>query len=210
MIDKAISMLQTELQNYLKKNNLHADVTVDNVGMLETGGGDGPAKSIIISLVNVEEESTLKNQPARRQNPPANAIYMNAPVYLNLYVLFTSYYTGAQYIYGLQRISYVVQFFQSKSYFSSSTTTSETLGGQNSQIATITASNTNDDVLSLWFTMELYTMTFEQLNHLWGALGGRQLPFVMYKLRLVAITERNTIRTVPLIQEIDMDASPAK
>jgi Pvc16 N-terminal domain len=209
MIDKAISLLQGELQDYLTLKGLSANVTVDNVGMLEASGGEGLANSVIISVVNVEEESTLKNQPARRLNPPANAVYRNPPVYLNLYVLFTSNYTGTQYIHGLQRISYVVQFFQSKNYFASSTTTDGTLGSGNFQTANITAANTDPDVLSLWFTMELYTMTFEQLNHLWGSLGGRQLPFVMYKLRLVAITERNIVRTAPLIQEIDLDASPA-
>ncbi|HXB95097.1 MAG TPA: DUF4255 domain-containing protein, partial [Puia sp.] len=200
MIDIAISLLQTELQNYLNVMNLSANVTVDNIGMLETSGGDGLANSIVISVVNVEEESTLKNQPARRQNPPGNTIYQNPPVYLNLYVLFTGNYSGAQYIHGLQRISYVVQFFQSKNYFSSGTSTSGSLGSQN-----ITAAGTRPDILSLWFTMELYTMTFEQLNHLWGSLGGRQIPFVMYKLRLVAITERNIVRTAPVIQEIDLD-----
>ena len=51
--------------------------------------------------------------------------------------------------------------------------------------------------------MELYTLTFEQINHLWGSLGGRQIPFVMYKLRLVSITERALVREVPLIEEIE-------
>ena len=50
--------------------------------------------------------------------------------------------------------------------------------------------------------MELYTLTFEQINHLWGSLGGRQIPFAMYKLRLVAVTDNAVIREVPLIEEI--------
>jgi len=56
--------------------------------------------------------------------------------------------------------------------------------------------------------MELYTLTFEQLNHLWGSLGGRQVPFAMYKLRLVGLTDRKIIRTTPLIQEIDTNLIP--
>ena len=59
------------------------------------------------------------------------------------------------------------------------------------------------DILDLKFTMELYTLTFEQINHLWGSLGGRQIPFAMYKLRLIAITERSIVREVPLIEEIE-------
>ena len=60
-----------------------------------------------------------------------------------------------------------------------------------------------DGITELRFTMELYTLTFEQINHLWGSLGGRQIPFVMYKLRLVSLSERAVVREVPLIEEID-------
>jgi hypothetical protein len=56
--------------------------------------------------------------------------------------------------------------------------------------------------------MELYTLTFEQINHLWGSLGGKQMPFVMYKLRLIALTDRTIVREVPLIEEIDTTLRP--
>jgi len=46
-------------------------------------------------------------------------------------------------------------------------------------------------------------LTIEQINHLWGSLGGRQLPFAMYKLRLVAITDQAIVREVPPIEEIN-------
>jgi hypothetical protein len=195
MIDTAISLLENELVNYLSFKDPTATVVADNIGMLETSNGDKLSNNIVITVVNLEEESTLKNQPALRSNPPSAAIYQNPPVYLNLYVLFTSNYWGDKYIYALQRISYVVQFLQSKNTFS--------YGGSTSGAFT-----TDPDLLSLRFSMELYTLTFEQLNHLWGSLGGRQLPFVMYKLRLVAITERSTVRTVPVIEEIDADVHP--
>ena len=54
--------------------------------------------------------------------------------------------------------------------------------------------------------MELYTLTFEQINHLWGSLGGRQVPFAMYKLRLVAISEHAVLREVPVIEEVETTA----
>jgi hypothetical protein len=38
---------------------------------------------------------------------------------------------------------------------------------------------------------------------LWGSLGGRQIPFAMYKVRLVSISERSIRREVPLIEEIE-------
>jgi len=190
MIDTAISLLQAELENYLSFKDSTATVVVDNIGFLETTNGDNLNNNIVISVVNLEEESALKNQPAAKRYPPAMVVYENPPVFLNLYVLFTSNYWGDKYIFALKRISYVVQFLQSKSVFAWSSSAS---GGI----------STDDDLLDLKFTMELYTLTFEQLNHLWGSLGGRQIPFVMYKLRLVAITERKTIREVPPILQVD-------
>ncbi len=198
MIDTAISLLQKELENYLAPLDPSATVVVDNVGFLETTNGDKLSNSIIITVVNVEEESALKNKPAYKTYPPAGAaVYENPAVYLNLYVLFTCNYWGDKYIYALQRISYVVKFLQSKNSFSYGTASyQDAMGNEYSD---------DPETVSLRFTMELYTLTFEQLNHLWGSLGGRQIPFVMYKLRLVALSDRKVLRNVPLIREIDTD-----
>jgi hypothetical protein len=72
-----------------------------------------------------------------------------------------------------------------------------------SSVSAGSADLSDPDIIDLRFTMELYTLTFEQINHLWGSLGGRQIPFAMYKLRLVAITERAIVREVPLIEEVE-------
>jgi hypothetical protein len=40
------------------------------------------------------------------------------------------------------------------------------------------------------FTVELYTPTFEELNYIWGTLGGKQLPSALYKVSMIQI-ERN-------------------
>ena len=193
MIDKAISLLKNELQSYINIKDASVNVTVDNIGLLETSKGDTLTNNIVITLVNIEEESTLKNQPAQKRPFSDKATYENPPVFLNLYVLFTCNYAGVDYPLALKRLSYVIQFLQSKNSFS--TATSISAGGL--------IDFTDDDMVSLRFTLELYTLTFEQINHLWGSLGGRQIPFAMYKLRLVAITERALVREVPLVEEIN-------
>ena len=191
MIDAALQLLRDELTSYLSTKDA-ATVVIDNIGLFETPAGNSLTDNIVITLVNVEEESTLKNQPALKRPFINSAIYENAPVYLNLYVLFTCNYSGNDYILALKRLSFVIRFLQSKNVFSSSSSVS---GGS--------INLDEDDLVDLKFTMELYTLTFEQINHLWGSLGGRQIPFVMYKLRLVSITERALVREVPLIEEIE-------
>ncbi|MDH7460644.1 DUF4255 domain-containing protein [Chitinophagaceae bacterium 26-R-25] len=188
MLDLALILLKLELTNYI--NNLPVqdavDVELENIGMLEVGSGNTTlSDKIIISIVNIEEESALKNQSTIRRPFLNNAaIVENTPINLNLYVLFTSNFS--KYEYALKRLAYVIQFLQEKNTFSSSS-------------PFMPAGNT----LNLKFTLDLYTLTFEQINHLWGSLGGRQVPFAMYKLRLVAIDSRKAVRTVPLIEEID-------
>ena len=191
MIDIALILLRDELINYLSSRDT-ATVVLDNIGLLETPGGVALAENIVITLVNVEEESTLKNQSALRRPFAGSAIYENPPVNLNLYVLFSCNYTGDHYNLALRRLSYVIRFLQSKNAFSVS-----------SSVSGDSVNADDPDIIDLKFTMELYTLTFEQINHLWGSLGGRQMPFVMYKLRLVTITERATVREVPLIEEIE-------
>lgn len=189
MIDQALSLLRDELQNFITSSNASADVIIDNIGMLETSGSDTLNKHIIITLVNVEEESSLKNISPLKKGISGAAFYENPPVFLNLYVLITCNYSGSDYILALRRLSAVIRFFQSKNSFST-----------RNSINTIPPLA---DAADLKFTMELYTLTFEQINHLWGSLGGRQVPFVMYKLRVVAITERAVVRNVPIVEAIE-------
>lgn len=192
MIDSALLLLRNELSAYIALKDASANVIIDNIGMFETSNGDTLPNNIILTLVNIEEESTLKNQPPLRRPLGATAIYENTPVYLNLYVLFTCNYSGTDYPLALKRLGYIIRFIQGKTVFS--TSTSVLSGLPDIQ---------DPDIVDLKFTLELYTLTFEQINHLWGSLGGRQMPFVMYKLRLVAITESAVVREVPLIEEIE-------
>jgi hypothetical protein len=205
MIDAALALLRDELLSFIRLKGDTANVILDNIALLEATKGDTLDDSVILSLVNIEEESTLKNQSALRKPFANSAVYENPPVYLNLYILFACNYfghdltKGNNYQNALKRLSYIIQFLQSRNSFSTSTSVSASAG----------KANLNDnDILNLRFTLELYTLTFEQINHLWGSLGGKQIPFAMYKLRLVAISERAKMREVPLIEEVNTLASP--
>lgn len=201
MIDKALILIRKELDAYVRARGESVNVVIDNVGLFETSNGASLNKAIIITLVNVEEESALKNEPPLRRPIGNSAIYQNPPVFLNLYVLFTCNFineeeAGGNYEMALRRLSFIIRFLQSKNSFS----VSSSEAGADINLA-------EDGLTDLKFTLELYTLTFEQINHLWGSLGGRQMPFAMYKLRLVAITDRNILREVPVIEEIETNLS---
>ena len=51
--------------------------------------------------------------------------------------------------------------------------------------------------------MELYTMNFEQVNHLWSTLGGKYLPSVLYKMKMIVISDEANQVGGGLITEIE-------
>jgi hypothetical protein len=205
MIGNAMILLREELSAYMAGQGDPANVVIENIGLFETENSQNLEDSIVITVVNIEEESTLKNGKTYVKWPDGMARYENRPVFLNLYVLFTSNFAGGVppnngYVQALKRLSLVIEFFQGKNTFTPATSPVP-LPPELTDLA-------NPSIANLKLTMELYTLTFEQINHLWGSLGGRQIPFAMYKVRLVCITERTVRREVPLIEEIETSIHP--
>lgn len=202
MLYKALSLIRDELEAYIRSQGQGlptANVVLENVALLETQNDNLLTDNVIITLVNLEEESTLKNIPNLKKNAIGGYDYVDPAVHLNLYLLFCANFVGGQhpnnnYTEALKRLSFVIQFFQSRNTF----TLSET---PNASVSQNTSNLTDPEVTSIKLRLELYTLTFEQINHLWGSLGGRQIPFVMYKARLVKIRERIT-QDASLIEEI--------
>ncbi|HTN06779.1 DUF4255 domain-containing protein [Agriterribacter sp.] len=203
MIHEALGLLRRELVTYLSSHGYTTAediVVIENIGLFESAAsGVNLDDKIVFTLVNIEEESTLKNSAFIKKAFSNPAQYENPPVYLNLYLLVTACNKSADnnsYTDALERLSLVIAFFQSKNSFSA--------GGS---ISGSTTSFTGEDLLELTIRHEMYTLSFEQVNHLWGTLGGKQMPFVLYKLRLIAVTERKVLREVPLIEEIETNFS---
>lgn len=190
MIDQALILFKDNLSSYLaSKGDAAANIIVDNIGLAETSAGSGLPDNIVITMVNIEEENTLKNQTSLKRTSNANAYYENPPVNINLYVLITCNYAGDNYLLALKRLSLVISFLQSKNNFN------------------YVNPNDPDQNIEFSFCMDLYTLSFEQINYLWGSLGGRQVPFAMYKLRLISLSEHVKVKDAPLIEEIQTNLS---
>ncbi len=201
MIGLALKLIRDELSNYVFQNRTPGDsitqddIILHNIALMESDSQADLNNKIIITLVNTEEESTLKNGSNITRS--ANGVkYVEPPVFLNLYILVSS--TLGQdlqdaYEFALGRLSLVIQFFQAKKSFTV----------KNSPFTTISRDNniSPEDKDEIKLNIELYTLTFEQINHLWGSLGGKQVPFAMYKIRLVSIKE-NSGQEAPVIEEL--------
>lgn len=199
MIADALDFVRGELKAYIDNNlpaGISVNVQIENIANLETDSNN-LEDSVLISLVNVEEESSFKNVRTYRKNNLAGKVdYINPPVFVNLYVLFSCSlsvaFSNERYRNALTRLGLIIQFFQSKRCFTLKNSPNSFLSNLPDE------KSTNDFKL----IMDIYTLTFEQINHLWGSLGGKQVPFVMYKMRLVKIQDEQVQKVGGLITKI--------
>ncbi|WP_264522948.1 DUF4255 domain-containing protein [Flavobacterium sp. N502536] len=178
MIFEVIQIIAEQVNNYLDEIGLEKTVVAENIAFLEsqneTVSGNLEDK-VALTLINLDEEATLKNFPNHRIEND-RTIYKNSVINLNLYLLFSA--NRNIYINSLNDISKIIAFFQGKKLF----TQANTIYNRNNVAMT--------NIENFRFTIELYTPTFEELNYIWGTLGGKQLPSALYKVSMIQI-ERN-------------------
>jgi hypothetical protein len=143
---------------------------------------------VVISLLNVEEESTLKNRSwyTRKtisEDPPLyNMKKQNPPAYLNLYVMISANRTA--YDKALSNISKVIEIFQT-----------------NNVLEYVDA----DETKNFRFRIELHSIPFDQLSYVWGLLGGKVMPSVLYKISVIKI-EAVDETPIKLIDEVNIQS----
>ncbi len=194
MIRAAVDLLVSQLNQYVRLNTTGDPVAPGNISFLEseggTGGGSVDADKIVVSLVNVEEESALKNG-ANVRTVGASTFYETRPVFLNLFLLFSAHF--GNYPTALDALAQVIEFFQANNTFTFQRTPPDTGFPDDPRIQ------------ELRVHLDLHTLTFQEINDLWGSLGGKQVPFVMYKARLLPIRARVPMEEAKPIRRIDLD-----
>ena len=95
---------------------------------------------------------------------------------------------------ALHRLSQVIEFFQGKFVF--------TLANSPSPRAV-----SDESLADLKLILDIHTLNFEQINDLWGSLGGKQVPFVIYRARLVQLRREAVMQAGPLIEQINEEST---
>ena len=177
MIFESLELVRAELEGYLKARA--ADSVRVELGSIATSAGtDGD--QVLISLVNVEEEAALRNSTPYQRNATGGFNLVNPPVFLNLYLLVAANFRDGTYGTALKRLAWVVQCFQRKNELSAT---------------------------SLRLTLDLYSLSFEKISQIWGTLGGKQIPFVLYKARVVEEQAAGKMGEAAQITSIERRAS---
>ncbi len=189
MIFETLQIITEQVNNFFEAEGLTQSVVLENVAILDSANeeDDDIDDRVALTLLNMEEETTLKNIP-NTSVINDQVTYKNPKVNLNLYILFSANRDG--YDMSLRDISKIIEFFQGKRVF----TQANTLYNR----ANITMSG----ITHFRFIVDLYTPTFEEMNFVWGTLGGRQLPSVMYKISMLEIERNVAAAKGALIQEV--------
>jgi hypothetical protein len=145
---------------------------------------------ILLTLMDVRQDAAtpyvvkMNYQNSDGVNYSANT----SALHVNLFMLFVMNFESDKYKDALNFMSYVLQYFQSKPVFTRQNTPNMPLGME-----------------KLEFTIE--TQDFQQKGYMWGLLGIKYMPFVLYKARLLTFYDDEPETFVPPVQEPHTDAS---
>lgn len=182
-----LQILVEELNVYLEENA----VGLANIADANTEGTpQGSFPDIPLSLINIQEEFTLKNTRNNYVNG-TSVTYKNPKVFLNLFILFSL--NKSTYTESLKSLTKIIAFFQGKKVFTQANSNYENVDGV-------------ENIKSFKFIVELYTPTFEELNFIWGTLGGKQAPSVLYKLTLLEIERDVITKEGSVVSEVNKNA----
>jgi Pvc16 N-terminal domain len=171
IIRDALEQIRDKLNEYFRSiNGVDGKAVIKDVARIEQAsgevGGEDTINKVFITLANIEEENTLKNNyPLREQG---SVFISDKPaLFLNLYILLSAHFEKYEEE-SLKYIGYTLGFFQSHQ-------TLKFKLKEQSGFCTL--------------TFNLHNISLENLNNLWVVMGGKYMPSVLYKVKLIMIQE---------------------
>lgn len=185
MIDSAILHVGAQLNQALRRSLEISEDVVEVSHVLEQDGTVAPNinNKLVLFLVNIERDGSVSSHPGRAGQPGGGVLAQGFPtVHLNLYVMVAAYFPGPNYREALKFVSGAIQFFQGNPVF--------------------THRNTPDlDRRIQRLSMEIENLGLQELSHLWGVLGGKYLPSILYKMRMVSVDSGDLDRLIPRVSD---------
>lgn len=188
MITQALTYISSKINSAFFTPAGIPRVILGNIATLSDAGIT--ESNVLLSLVNIEEE-VLRRNPENYIKRNTSVIYRNPPMHFNITIVFGAFLRnendlGTNYEGSISKIQTVIGFFQRQNVFEHTTFPDLPVGIEK-------------------LNFELINLNLEQLHHLWSMLGGKYIPSVVYKMRMVAIDEAFESPAVPLITQIILD-----
>lgn len=205
MLSHALTIVANEFESHLINAYGAAPNTslvrlgniAEGLGNTANSSGSVPRDVLAISMVNIKEEKTLRNVSGLVRNDAALRITLEQPpVYLNFLILVAATHTN--YSNALLMLSRAVRFFQARKSFDQDSVSPVS-------VTTNAPPNALDQLETFKLIFDLHSPSMEEVNHLWGTLGGKQYPFVLYQLRMLELKFREVLSESGMITEVVND-----
>ena len=190
MIDVTLSLIAAQLNQHLRQAGKASE---DKVLLcdLQEAAGPGAINKVALVLAGVERDDKVHRGPEPVATGGLSRLQGMAPLHLNLLLLCAARFGPGHYLEALAALSAVVAFFQGKS--------------------TLDHQNTPD----MDFRLERVTLAIEnlnalELNGLWGNHGGRYLPSVLYRVRIISLAPQQISHREQLIKRTVTSVLPVR
>lgn len=187
MIDRAIGQIAAQLNEYLRSllNTSEDLVVVSN--LLGPDGAPAPNVNnrVVLFLTSVERDTVTRRAPETHTGGYAQS----APLFLNLYLMVAANFTGNNYPEALKFLSLAISCFHGR--------------------PVIDRLNSPDlDARIEKLILDIENTSPQAMSNIWGVLGGRYLPSVLYRVRMVALAGDAVRARVPHVAEPQVATAP--
>lgn len=183
MINLVTQLLAAQLNQYLRRTyDLNEDkVIVSNLLEMDGSVASNINNRLVIYLINIEKDA-VASRYVTSQEADNRSVQRRVPLSLNLFVMMTAHFTGDNYAEALKFLSNTISYFQSNPMF-------------NHQ-------NTPDmDRRIEKLILDIENLSIQDLSNLWGSLGGKYLPSILYRVRMITFDMDGITGQLPVVTE---------
>ena len=183
LIYDTLLLVSEEINTFLDPGNPQKPLMLGNISMFNDGDEFTASlkDKLIVSLVNIEEDRIAKT-PDNFIRQGDRTIYRNPPLHFNITLIFSATHSYEK---ALPLLEGIIRFFQVKNVFDATNTTS--LDAEINRVV-----------------FDLMSLNLEQIHQLWTSLGGKYIPSVLFKMRMMTIDEMVIKSDAPAITKIEI------
>lgn len=177
MLDKALTIIAGRLNGFIRKR---ADVDESVVELASPVSPDGvmPVEAndkLLLFVANIAKETLTHSHHYKL--PEKSIVQRGAPLHLNLYIFVAANFHPNRYAEALSFLSMAMQCLQENPVIDRSL-----VGDMPAGLERLTVDIENTDL--------------NAVSNLWGILGGKYLPSVFYKVRMLTVSTENIVGRV--------------
>jgi tRNA/tmRNA/rRNA uracil-C5-methylase (TrmA/RlmC/RlmD family) len=181
MIHSALTYVKDILnENFKKKFKISENkVVLSNIVNPDGSIVHNTDNKIVFFLLNLDQEATLKNNINRSSNSDSSFTQRKPSLHLNIHLIFCANFIEKNYEEGLRYLSALISFFQN-----------------NNKLTPKLSNNINNNQL----LFEMCRLNYSELSNVWSTIGSKMTPFVIYKVRILAMDDSSISKMIPAIK----------